>query len=159
MNECCELSHGALPKERRCWSRGVVLLLLLILAITTSAQKWIDSIHKTMATRPRRPLISLQAHLQSLLLSTSLEASSAGPSSTPFLNPNGAGPSSSSSVHADLAQDNLQQLGPIIKNLDEAGQADAFLRLLREYARGEEERIKTICDDNSQVSSSSMAAL
>lgn len=43
----------------------------------------------------------------------------------------------------------MQQLGPIIKSLDEAGQADAFLRLLREFARGEEARIKTICDENS----------
>ncbi|PWN28587.1 exocyst complex subunit Sec15-like protein, partial [Jaminaea rosea] len=80
-----------------------------------------------MAARAnRRPLISLQAHLQSLLLSTSLES------------------------NLDYAaQDNLQQLGPIIKSLDEAGQADAFLRVLRDFARGEEQRIQRICDDNS----------
>lgn len=96
----------------------------------------------------RRPLISLQAHLQSLLLSTSLETPSAASSSAL---PNGhhgrAGPSSGGGQ--DFTQDNLQQLGPIIKSLDEANQADAFLKLLRDFARGEEARIKRICEENS----------
>lgn len=82
--------------------------------------------------------MSLQGHLQSLLLSTSLEPSSATASSS-------AVPLSNN----DFAQDNLSQLGPIIKSLDEAGQADAFLRLLREFSRGEEQRIRRICDENS----------
>lgn len=105
-----------------------------------------------MATRPaRRPLISLQAHLQSLLLTTSLDSTSSG---TSFGAQSVAGPSSlSQAPGVDYTQDNLQQLGPIIKSLDEAAQADAFLRLLREFAKTEEARIKTICDENSTVSS------
>lgn len=92
-----------------------------------------------MAARTnRRPLISLQAHLQSLLLSTSLESSTTSSSDV-----------ASTSNLDYAAQDNLQQLGPIIKSLDEAGQADAFLRVLRDFARGEEQRIQRICDDNS----------
>lgn len=104
-----------------------------------------------MATRPaRRPLISLQAHLQSLLLTTSLDSTSSG---TSFGAQNVAGPSNlSQAPGVDYTQDNLQQLGPIIKSLDEAAQADAFLRLLREFAKTEEARIKTICDENSTVS-------
>lgn len=100
-----------------------------------------------MATRTaRRPLISLQAHLQSLLISTSLDSAPSS-SSLPSDRQHVAVGFSSSSY--DLNQNNLQQLGPIIKNLDEAGQADAFLRLLRQFARGEEARIKKICEENS----------
>lgn len=99
-----------------------------------------------MSGRPaRRPLISLQAQLQSLLLSTSLESSTADGRKAVT----GDVASTSALAGVDTSQDNLQQLGPIIKSLDEAGQADAFLRLLRDFARTEESRIKTICDENS----------
>lgn len=106
----------------------------------------------TMGSRTanRRPLISLQAHLQSLLLTSSLDSTSFGGATDAAVN---SGPASTSnggpSSLVESQQDNLQQLGPIIKSLDEAGRADAFLRLLRDFAREEDERIKRICDENS----------
>ncbi|CAO1614166.1 unnamed protein product [Sympodiomycopsis kandeliae] len=104
-----------------------------------------------MSSRPnRRPLISLQAHLQSLLLSTSLDSSSSSSAAARARGVgDGTGAPGDTESATNFSQDNLQQLGPIIKSLDEAGQADAFLSLLREFARGEEGRIKTICDENS----------
>ncbi|KIS66501.1 Rab GTPase-binding exocyst subunit SEC15 [Mycosarcoma maydis] len=73
-----------------------------------------------MVVRPRRPLVSLEAQLQQLTLFTDLDADS----------------------------ENLEQLGPIIKSLDEARQQDAFLRHLKTFVRSKDREIEAVCDDN-----------
>lgn len=73
------------------------------------------------ALRPvRRPQVSLEAQLQQLTLFSDL----------------------------DSADDNLEQLGPIIKSLDEAGQQDAFLRYLERFIADKDADIERICSDN-----------
>lgn len=74
-----------------------------------------------MALRSRaRPHISLDAQLQQLTLFSDLDAES----------------------------ENLEQLGPIIKSLDEANQSDAFLRRLREFVQEKEDEIENVCNAN-----------
>ncbi|PWN42536.1 exocyst complex subunit Sec15-like protein [Ceraceosorus guamensis] len=76
-----------------------------------------------MPSAPRgrvRPHVSLDAQLQALTLFTDLDADS----------------------------ENLEQLGPIIKSLDEAGQSDAFLRRLHEFVKEKEDEIERICKGN-----------
>lgn len=76
-----------------------------------------------MALRSRaRPHISLDAQLQQLTLFSDLDAES----------------------------ENLEQLGPIIKSLDEAGQSDAFLRRLRDFVHEKEDEIESVCNANHQ---------
>lgn len=76
-----------------------------------------------MALRARaRPHISLDAQLQQLTLFSDLDAES----------------------------ENLEQLGPIIKSLDEANQSDAFLRRLREFVQEKEDEIENVCNANHQ---------
>lgn len=78
-----------------------------------------------MALRSRaRPHVSLDAQLQQLTLFSDLDAES----------------------------ENLEQLGPIIKSLDEAGQSDAFLRRLRDFVREKEDEIENVCNANHTVS-------
>ncbi|EST08300.1 Exocyst complex subunit Sec15-like protein [Kalmanozyma brasiliensis GHG001] len=73
-----------------------------------------------MVARPRRPLISLEAQLQQLTLFSDLDADA----------------------------ENLEQLGPIIKSLDEARQQDAFLRHLKTFVREKDREIEAVCDAN-----------
>ncbi|CDU22519.1 related to secretory pathway protein (exocyst complex protein Sec15) [Sporisorium scitamineum] len=73
-----------------------------------------------MVARPRRPLVSLEAQLQQLTLFSDLDAD----------------------------QENLEQLGPIIKSLDEARQQDAFLRHLKNFVREKDREIEAVCDAN-----------
>nr|CDI55964.1 related to secretory pathway protein (exocyst complex protein Sec15) [Melanopsichium pennsylvanicum 4] len=73
-----------------------------------------------MVARPRRHQISLEAQLQQLTLFTDLDAST----------------------------ENLEQLGPIIKSLDEARQQDAFLRHLKSFVRDKDAEIEAVCDAN-----------
>ncbi|EPQ27215.1 uncharacterized protein PFL1_05138 [Pseudozyma flocculosa PF-1] len=75
-----------------------------------------------MAPRPRRPLVSLEAQLQQLTLFSDLDAEG----------------------------ENLEQLGPIIKSLDEARQQDAFLRHLKAFVRQKDDEIETVCNANHQ---------
>lgn len=76
-----------------------------------------------MALRSRaRPHISLDAQLQQLTLFSDLDADS----------------------------ENLEQLGPIIKSLDEANQSDAFLRRLRDFVQEKETEIESVCNANHQ---------
>jgi hypothetical protein len=71
-----------------------------------------------------RPHVSLDAQLQQLTLFSDLDAES----------------------------ENLEQLGPIIKSLDEAGQSDAFLRRLHAFVQEKESEIEAVCEGNHQVS-------
>lgn len=73
-----------------------------------------------MVARPRRPLVSLEAQLQQLTLFSDLDADA----------------------------ENLEQLGPIIKSLDEARQQDAFLRHLKNFVREKDREIEAVCDSN-----------
>ncbi|SPO31224.1 related to secretory pathway protein (exocyst complex protein Sec15) [Ustilago trichophora] len=73
-----------------------------------------------MVARPRRPLVSLEAQLQQLTLFSDLDADS----------------------------ENLEQLGPIIKSLDEARQQDAFLRHLKNFVSEKDREIEAVCDAN-----------
>ncbi|PWY99296.1 exocyst complex subunit Sec15-like protein [Testicularia cyperi] len=73
-----------------------------------------------MVARPRRPLVSLEAQLQQLTLFSDLDAEN----------------------------ENLEQLGPIIKSLDEARQQDAFLRHLKQFVREKDQEIEKVCDAN-----------
>ncbi|GAK67112.1 Rsec15 [Moesziomyces antarcticus] len=73
-----------------------------------------------MVARQRRPLVSLEAQLQQLTLFSDLDAD----------------------------QENLEQLGPIIKSLDEARQQDAFLRHLKNFVREKDSEIEAVCDAN-----------
>ena len=76
-----------------------------------------------MALRSRaRPHISLDAQLQQLTLFSDLDAEN----------------------------ENLEQLGPIIKSLDEANQSDAFLRRLRDFVQEKETEIESVCNANHQ---------
>lgn len=76
-----------------------------------------------MALRSRaRPHISLDAQLQQLTLFSDLDAEN----------------------------ENLEQLGPIIKSLDEANQSDAFLRRLRDFVQEKETEIESVCNTNHQ---------
>jgi uncharacterized protein YoxC len=76
-----------------------------------------------MALRSRaRPHISLDAQLQQLTLFSDLDAEN----------------------------ENLEQLGPIIKSLDEANQSDAFLRRLRDFVQEKETEIENVCNTNHQ---------
>ncbi|KAN0062930.1 Rab GTPase-binding exocyst subunit S15 [Thecaphora frezii] len=75
-----------------------------------------------MAPRSRRPLVSLEAQLQQLTLFSDLDAEG----------------------------ENLEQLGPIIKSLDEARQQDAFLRHLKNFVRKKDDEIETVCNANHQ---------
>jgi exocyst complex component 6 len=77
-----------------------------------------------MAPRGRRPPISLESQLQQLTLFSDLDS--------------------------DL--ENLEQLGPIIKSLDEARQQDAFLRYLENFVQEKDNEIAKICKDNHIVS-------
>ncbi|SPO30136.1 related to secretory pathway protein (exocyst complex protein Sec15) [Ustilago trichophora] len=73
-----------------------------------------------MVARPRRPLVSLEAQLQQLTLFSDLDADS----------------------------ENLEQLGPIIKSLDQARQQDAFLRHLKNFVFEKDREIEAVCDAN-----------
>jgi hypothetical protein len=76
-----------------------------------------------MALRNRaRPHISLDAQLQQLTIFSDLDAEN----------------------------ENLEQLGPIIKSLDEANQSDAFLRRLRDFVHEKETEIESVCNANHQ---------
>lgn len=77
-----------------------------------------------MVPRARRPLVSLEAQLQQLTLFSDLDAES----------------------------ENLEQLGPIIKSLDESNQQDAFLRHLNNFVKEKDNEIETVCNANHQVS-------
>ncbi|KAE8215560.1 hypothetical protein CF327_g1211 [Tilletia walkeri] len=73
--------------------------------------------------RGRRPLVSLEVQLQQLTLFSDL----------------------------DVDSENLEQmLGPMIKDLDHAGQQDAFLRTLRAFVSDKEREIQAVCDNNHQ---------
>ncbi|KAK0521565.1 Rab GTPase-binding exocyst subunit S15 [Tilletia horrida] len=73
--------------------------------------------------RGRRPLVSLEVQLQQLTLFSDL----------------------------DVDSENLEQmLGPMIKDLDQAGQQDAFLRTLRGFVADKEREIQAVCDNNHQ---------
>lgn len=48
----------------------------------------------------------------------------------------------------DAETENLEQLGPIIKSLDQARQQDAFLRHLKQFVREKDQEIEKVCDDN-----------
>lgn len=79
-----------------------------------------------MPPRTRRPLVSLSSQLQQLTLFSDLDAES----------------------------ENLEQLGPIIKSLDEARQQDAFLRHLKGFVKEKVDEIELVCNSNHQVSGS-----
>ncbi|KAL9931476.1 hypothetical protein V8E36_009641 [Tilletia maclaganii] len=73
--------------------------------------------------RARRPLVSLEVQLQQLTMFSDL----------------------------DVDSENLEQmLGPMIKDLDQAGQQDAFLRTLRSFVSDKEREIQAVCDSNHQ---------
>lgn len=50
----------------------------------------------------------------------------------------------------DTATENYEQLGPVIKNLDESHQQDEFLKQLREFVRKKDEEIEQVCNENHQ---------
>ncbi|KAK0550336.1 Rab GTPase-binding exocyst subunit S15 [Tilletia horrida] len=73
--------------------------------------------------RSRRPLVSLEVQLQQLTMFSDL----------------------------DVDSENLEQmLGPMIKDLDQAGQQDAFLRTLRTFVSEKEREIQAVCDTHHQ---------
>ncbi len=84
-----------------------------------------------MPARGRKPQVSLEAQLQQLTLFSDLDS--------------------------DL--ENLEQLGPIIKSLDEAGQQDAFLRYLEDFVQEKDREIEKICNENHLEFVSSMEKL
>ena len=69
-----------------------------------------------MVRKARAPHISLEAQLQQLTLLSDI----------------------------DTPTDNYEQLGPIIKNLDESHQQDEFLKQLREFVRKKDEEIEQV---------------
>ena len=75
-----------------------------------------------MVRKARAPHISLEAQLQQLTLLSDI----------------------------DTPTDNYEQLGPIIKNLDESHQQDEFLKQLREFVRKKDEEIEQVCNENHQ---------
>jgi len=75
-----------------------------------------------MVRKARAPHVSLEAQLQQLTLLSDVESNS----------------------------ENFEQLGPIIKSLDEAHQQDEFLLQLREFVRKKDEEIEQVCNENHQ---------
>ena len=75
-----------------------------------------------MVRKARAPHISLEAQLQQLTLLSDI----------------------------DTPTDNYEQLGPIIKNLDESHQQDEFLKQLREFVHKKDEEIEQVCNENHQ---------
>lgn len=75
-----------------------------------------------MARKARAPHISLEAQLQQLTLLSDL----------------------------DVDSENIEQLGPVIKSLDEARQQDEFMRLLRRFVHKKDEEIEQVCNENHQ---------
>lgn len=75
-----------------------------------------------MVRKARAPHISLEAQLQQLTLLSDI----------------------------DTPTDNYEQLGPIIKNLDESHQQDEFLKQLREFMHKKDEEIEQVCNENHQ---------
>ena len=75
-----------------------------------------------MVRKVRVPHISLEAQLQQLTLLSDV----------------------------DTTTDNYEQLGPVIKNLDESHQQDEFLKQLREFVRKKDEEIEHVCNENHQ---------
>ena len=59
----------------------------------------------------------------------------------------------------DANPENVEQLGPIIKSLDEAQQQDEFLRHLRKFVRQKDEEIEMVCNENHQEFVSSVDEL
>ena len=84
-----------------------------------------------MVRKARAPHVSLEAQLQQLTLLSDVEPNS----------------------------ENFEQLGPIIKSLDEAHQQDEFLLQLREFVRKKDEEIEQVCNDNHQEFVSSVDEL
>ena len=75
-----------------------------------------------MVSKARATLISLEAQLQQLTLLSDI----------------------------DTPTDNYEQLGPIIKNLDESHQQDEFLKQLREFVHKKDDEIEQVCNENHQ---------
>ena len=84
-----------------------------------------------MGRRARAPHVSLETQLQQLTLLSDIDS-----------NP-----------------ENVEQLGPIIKSLDEAHQQDDFLRHLRKFVRQKDEEIEMVCNENHQEFVSSVDEL
>ncbi|KAI3628205.1 Rab GTPase-binding exocyst subunit S15 [Malassezia furfur] len=84
-----------------------------------------------MARKGRAAHVSLEAQLQQLTLLSDIDS-----------NP-----------------ENVEQLGPIIKSLDEAQQQDEFLRHLRKFVRQKDEEIEVVCNENHQEFVSSVDQL
>jgi hypothetical protein len=55
--------------------------------------------------------------------------------------------------------ENLEQLGPIIKNIHASRQQDAYLRTLKQLTESKETEIQQICGDNYQDFVSSVSAM
>lgn len=75
-----------------------------------------------MGRKGRAPQVSLEAQLQQLALLSDVES----------------------------GRDNFEQLGPIIKRLDEANQQGDFFRHLRAFIRQKDEEIEAVCNENHQ---------
>lgn len=75
-----------------------------------------------MVRKARAPHVSLEAQLQQLTLLGDVDA----------------------------ASENFEQLGPVIKSLDEAHQQDDFLYELRQFVKQKDEEIEKVCSDNHQ---------
>ncbi|WFC98728.1 Rab GTPase-binding exocyst subunit S15 [Malassezia yamatoensis] len=84
-----------------------------------------------MARKGRAPQVSLEAQLQQLTLLSDIDS-----------NP-----------------ENVEQLGPMIKSLDEAQQQNDFLRQLRKFVRQKDEEIQQVCNENHQEFVSSVDEL
>ena len=75
-----------------------------------------------MVRKGRVPHVSLEAQLQQLTLLSDI----------------------------DTSTDSYEQLGPVIKSLDEAQQQDEFLEQLRAFVRSKDEEIEQVCNENHQ---------
>lgn len=75
-----------------------------------------------MVRKARAPHVSLEAQLQQLTLMSDL----------------------------DVSTESVEQLGPVIKSLDEARQQDEFLRQLRMFVHRKDEEIEVVCNENHQ---------
>lgn len=75
-----------------------------------------------MVRKGRVPHVSLEAQLQQLTLMSDL----------------------------DVNTESVEQLGPVIKSLDEARQQDEFLRRLRMFVHRKDEEIEVVCNENHQ---------
>ncbi|WFD25756.1 Rab GTPase-binding exocyst subunit S15 [Malassezia nana] len=84
-----------------------------------------------MVRKGRAPHVSLEAQLQQLTLLSDIDS-----------NP-----------------ESFEQLGPIIKSLDEAHQQDEFLLQLREFVHKKDEEIEQVCNENHQEFVSSVDEL